>query len=160
MFASKLLFGLGLYLLYTFSKYFYTFIEKGFPRWEDDLVIGNSTINLVFAPYGSIIAIIVSLILLYISGKDLIIYYFSNSESMAEIIRFEHSTDDLSENSPINIVIDLNNQEVTLDFMQASFKKKLKVGDKIPVKYIDGKPQMAILDEKKLNRILSKQSSL
>jgi hypothetical protein len=154
MLASKLLFGFGLYLLYKFSLYFYTFIENGFPRWDDDLVIGNSTINLFFAPYGAIVAIIFSLILLYVSGKDLFIYYFSNSETMASIIRFEPSTEDTSDNAPINIVISLNGREVVLDFMHAALQKKLKEGDLIPVKYIENKPNFAVLNEKELDKIL------
>ena len=151
MFASKLLFGFSLYLIYKFSNYFYEIVKDGFPSWDDDLVIGNTTINLVFAPYGSILAIMIALVLLYVSGKDLYLYYFSNTQTNAKVLNIEHSTEDTSESAPINIIIEIEGIAVTLDFLNSDLRKQVSIGGTIPVRYFSGKPEKAVLDESKIS---------
>ncbi|WP_396587926.1 hypothetical protein [Bermanella sp. R86510] len=150
MLASKVLFGFSIYLFYRFASYFYSFIESGFPSWGDDLVVGNTTINLFFAPYGALLALAFVSILLFVSGRDLYIYYFSNVESFARVKKIEYSTDDMSSTAPIDIVVEIEGETVVIDFLNANLKDYIKEGDSIPVRYVDGRPQQAMINEKKL----------
>ncbi len=151
MLVSKILLAFSLYLAYKFAMYFFSFVENGFPDWDNKVAIGNATYSLFFAPYGAIIGFSMVSILVYTSGQSVLRYYLNNESAFATVTKIEHATDDKSKGAPINISAHFNGINVTYDFAPPYYQKIISVGDDVPVKYRKGHEKKSILDENSLD---------
>lgn len=151
MITSKALLIFSLYLTYKFTIYFFSFLENGFPEWGDKVTIGNATYSLFFAPYGTLIGLVIMSLLIYISGKNVLKYHLNIESGLATITKIEHATNDKSKNAPINISVELNGISVIYDYAPPYYQEIISVGEKIPVKYRKGHEKNSILDERKLD---------
>ncbi len=148
MFISKILLLVSTYFIYKFTVYFMTFVNNGFPNWDDQSNIGNATYSSFFAPYGAILGIAMISPLLYISIRDIYNHYISNGSGFAAILKIEPSRSNIGKSTPIDITVILNGVEVTYDFTMNHYQEMYSVGDEIPVKFRKGKEQNSVLNEK------------
>ncbi len=151
MLTSKILLVFSLYFAYRFLIYFFSFVEHGFPDWDNKVNIGNATYSLFFAPYGALIGLSIVCILVYTSGKSVLRYYLNNESALATVTKIEHATDDKSKGAPINISANLNDINVIYDFAPPYYQEIISVGDNVPVKYRKGHENESILDEKQID---------
>jgi hypothetical protein len=151
MLTSKILLIFSSYFIYKFSSYFISFLNNGFPSWDDKFNIGNASYSLFFAPYGAILGIVIVSPLFYISIKNIYNHSISNETGLAKIVKIEPSTPDNDKGTPINITVILNNTEVTYDFTINNYQEIYSVGDMIPVRYKSGMERNSVLDEKTID---------
>ncbi len=151
MLTSKILLVASLYFSYRFATYFLSFVENGFPDWDNKVNIGNATYSLFFAPYGALIGLSMVSVLVYISGQSVLRYYLNNESALATVTKIEHATDDKSKGAPINITAHLNGINVIYDFAPPYYQEIISVGDNVPVKHRKGHEKKSILDEKQID---------
>lgn len=148
MLISKILILISTYLIYKFGSYFISFVNNGFPSWDDKLQIGNATYSLFFAPYGALIGIAIIIPIFLISVKNIYNHSISSESGFAKITKIEPSTSSNEKGSPINITAILNGVEVTYDFVIDNYQEIYSVGDMIPIRYKSGMEKSSVLDEK------------
>ncbi len=151
MLTSKTLLAFSLYFSYRFASYFLSFVENGFPDWENKVNTGNATHSLFFAPYGALIGLSMVSVLVYISGQRVLRYYLNNESALATVTKIEHATDEKSKGAPINISANLHDINVIYDFAPPYYQEIISVGDNIPIKFRKGHEYESILDEKQLD---------